>query len=142
MANFNFNKVIIGGRLTSDPELRTTPNGISVTTFTVAVNRKGGNGIADFISITAWRQTAEFITKYFRKASSICIVGSLQTENWTDQQGNKRSALKIIADEANFVDTKAEMPGARPADDAPVPDYTGANAPQFEELKDDEELPF
>ena len=82
MANFNFNKVIIGGRLTADPELKTTPSGISVTSFTIAVNRRfgGRNGedsVADFISVTAWRQTAEFITRYFRKASSICVTAQL-----------------------------------------------------------------
>ena len=75
MANFNFNKVILGGRLTADPELKTTPSGISVTSFTVAVNRRfggkaGEEAQADFFNVTAWRQTAEFITRYFRKASS------------------------------------------------------------------------
>ena len=113
MANFNLNKVILGGRLTADPELKTTPSGLSVTTFTVAVNRKaaksGENPQADFISVTAWRQTAEFITKYFRKASSICIVGSIQTRSWTDQQGQKRFATEIVADEAYFVDAKSEI---------------------------------
>ena len=84
MANFNFNKVILGGRLTADPELKTTPSGVSVTSFTVAVNRRfsGKNGEetqADFINVTAWRQNAEFITRYFHKASSICVVGTIQT---------------------------------------------------------------
>ena len=84
MANFNFNKVILGGRLTADPELKTTPSGVSVTSFTVAVNRRyqakeSGESQADFINVTAWRQTAEFVTRFFRKASSICIVGSIQT---------------------------------------------------------------
>ena len=74
MSNFNFNKIIIGGRLTADPELKTTPSGVTVTSFTVAVNRRfgGKNGEesqADFFTVTAWRQTAEFITRYFRKAS-------------------------------------------------------------------------
>ena len=112
MANFNLNKVILGGRLTADPELKTTPSGLSVTTFTVAVNRRtakaGETPQADFISVTAWRQTAEFITRYFRKASSICIVGSIQTRSWTDQQGQKRFATEIVADEAYFVDAKNE----------------------------------
>lgn len=96
MANFNFNKVIMGGRLTADPELKTTPSGVSVTSFTVAVNRNyrsksGEEPQADFINVTAWRQTAEFISRYFRKASSICIVGSIQTRSfWTDNQGQKR----------------------------------------------------
>lgn len=115
MANFNFNKVILGGRLTADPELKTTPSGISVTSFTVAVNRRfggkaGEEAQADFFNVTAWRQTAEFITRYFRKASSICVVGTIQTRTWTDQQGQKRFATEIVADEAYFVDAKSESP--------------------------------
>ena len=115
MANFNFNKVILGGRLTADPELKTTPSGISVTSFTVAVNRRyggkaGEEAQADFFNVTAWRQTAEFITRYFRKASSICIMGSIQTRTWIDQNGQKRFATEIVADEAYFVDTKSESP--------------------------------
>jgi len=170
MANFNFNKVILGGRLTADPELKTTPSGISVTSFTVAVNRNyrsksGEEPQADFLNVTAWRQTAEFITRYFRKASSICVVGSIQTRSWTDQNGQKRFATEIVADEAFFVDAKSESPlavqqaaaGYQAAAQAPsyVPDgyaaagnangagsYQNTNAPKFEDLSDDEELPF
>ena len=172
MANFNFNKVILGGRLTADPELKTTPSGVSVTSFTIAVNRRYGAkaGVeepqADFFNVTAWRATAEFITRYFRKASSICVVGSIQTRSWTDQQGMKRFTTEIIADEAFFVDAKSESPLAvqQAASYAPqnaqspyMPDtyapYSsasapaangglGAAAPKFEEITDDEELPF
>ena len=166
MANFNFNKVILGGRLTADPELKTTPSGISVTSFTVAVNRsfrgKGeGEPQADFFNVTAWRQTAEFITRYFRKASSICISGSLQTRSWTDQNGQKRFVTEIVADEAFFVDAKNESPIAVQQASAGygnqassyVPDsygsfgaqggaYQNQTAPKFEEISDDEELPF
>ena len=153
MANFNFNKVILGGRLTADPELKSTPSGVSVTTFTVAVNRRfggkqGEEAQADFFTVTAWRQTAEFITKFFRKASSICIMGSLQTRNWTDQQGQKRYATEIVADEAYFVDAKGEMQSAPPQSYAATtaqPNYeqTGIMpSPQFEQLGDDDELPF
>lgn len=113
MASFNFCKVIIGGRITAEPELKTTPSGISVTSFSVAVNRRSsGNqeSQADFFNVTAWRQTAEFVTKYFHKASSICIVGTLQNRTWTDQQGQKRFATDIVADEVHFVDAKSEMP--------------------------------
>jgi len=110
MANFNFNKVIIGGRLTADPELKTTPSGISVCSFVVAVNRnyKGPDGkqVTDFLNVTAWRGTAEFITRYFRKASSICVVGSVQTRSWVTQAGEKRYATEIVADEAYFVDNR------------------------------------
>lgn len=148
MANFNFNKVIIGGRLTADPELHTTPTGVSVVTFTIAVNRrftKGEESSADFFTVTAWRQTAEFISKYFRKASSICIVGHLQTKNWSDQEGNKHYSVEIEAEEASFVDAKNEAPEAvRQAASAPAsaPQYTGEAVPQFDAATDDEELPF
>lgn len=154
MANFNFNKVILGGRLTADPELKTTPSGISVTSFTVAVNRRVSSknseeAQADFINVTAWRQTAEFVTRYFRKASSICVVGSIQTRSWTDQNGQKRYATEVIADEAYFVDAKNEGQGAMPrvgadayGSAAPIYNNMPQNAPKFEEISDDEELPF
>lgn len=162
MANFNFNKVIIGGRLTADPELKTTPSGISVVSFVVAVNRnyKGPDGkpTADFLNVTAWRGTAEFITRYFRKASSICVVGSIQTRSWVTQAGEKRYATEIVADEAYFVDKLSEAPagigqesGAAPAQgqgqapaQAPAPGafMTPGARGQFEEIEDDGELPF
>lgn len=151
MANFNFNKVIIGGRLTADPELKTTPAGVSVTSFIVAVNRRhqakdAKESQADFITVTAWRQTAEFVTRFFRKASSICIVGSIQTRSWTDQQGQKRYATEVVADEAYFVDAKGV--GTAPVDQtgvqtaAPYVPEQYQTPPQFEELGDNEELPF
>lgn len=156
MANFNFNKVILGGRMTADPELKTTPSGIAVTTFTVAVNRRfggknEGEAQADFFNVTAWRATAEFICKYFKKASSICVMGSLQTRSWVDKDGQKRYATEIVADEAYFVDAKAEMPAAPAQQTAPaqgtyIPDaYTQPipqSAPKMEELAADDELPF
>lgn len=161
MANFNFNKVILGGRLTADPELKTTPSGIPVTTFTVAVNRRfadkqTGENTADFFNVTAWRQTAEFITKFFRKASTICVVGSIQTRTWTDQNGQKRYATEIVADEAYFVDAKGEMSsaGAVGAAASPagasnaaqqnnyIPQSYAAPAAPTEVLGDEEELPF
>lgn len=147
MANLNFNKVIIGGRITGDPELKTTPNGVSVTSFTIAVNRRfgsksGEDSAADFINVTAWRQTAEFITRYFRKASSICVVGTLQNRNWTDNNGVKHYATEVVADEAYFVDAKNEAPAATAQATNFVPAaYTG-EAPQFEEIGTDEDLPF
>jgi len=138
MANFNFNKVILGGRLTSDPELKTTQSGVQVTSFRLAVNRRGKDGETDFISVTAWRKTAEFITQFFRKGSSICITGSLQTRSWEGQDGQKRTVTEVQADEAFFVDSKSE---------AVVPSYNpyaapAATAPKFEPLDDSEPLPF
>lgn len=145
MANFNLNKVILGGRLTADPELKTTPNGISVTSFTVAINRARAKDSeetkADFINCTAWRSTAEFITKYFRKANSICVLGSIQTRSWTDNDGNKRFATEVLVDEARFVDSKSESQAA-PAESAAYIPEAYAAAPQFEQLGEDEELPF
>lgn len=128
MANLNLNKSILGGRLTADVELKSTPNGVSVCQFTVAVTRKGNREETDFINCVAWRNTAEFISKYFRKGSSICVVGAIQTRSWTDNNGNKRFATEVVVDEANFVDSKSEN-GQQ-------------SAPHFEEVKEDDDLPF
>lgn len=116
MANFNFNKVILGGRLTADPELKTTPSGVSVTSFSLAVNKPPRNGEAGdplFLNCTAWRGTAEFITRYFHRASSICVIGSISENRWTDRNGIARKENYVLVDEAYFVDAKAEMPGFR-----------------------------
>lgn len=123
MANFNFNKVILGGRLTADPELKTTPSGVSVTSFSIAVNkpaRKGEAGEPLFLNCTAWRQTAEFVTRYFRRASSICVVGSLSESRWTDRNGIARKENFVQVDEAYFVDARSEMPGFRNHSDVEV----------------------
>ena len=123
MANFNFNKVILGGRLTADPELKTTSSGVSVTSFSIAVNKPPRNGEAGeplFLNCTAWRQTAEFITRYFRRASSICVVGSLSESRWTDKNGIARREFFVLVDEAFFVDARSEMPGFRNHSDVEV----------------------
>lgn len=136
MSNLNLNKVILGGRLTADPELKQTPQGVSVTTFSIAVNRRGKDAQTDFINCQAWRQTAETICKYFKKGSSICISGQIQVRSWTDQQGNKRYATEVIADEVYFVDSKADGQGpGEPAFQAP-------QTPKFEEIDADDDLPF
>ena len=137
MANLNLNKVILGGRLTADPELKQTPQGVAVTSFSIAVNRKGKDAQADFISCVAWRQTADFICRYFKKGSSICISGSIQTRTWNDQQNNKRYATEVVAEEAFFVDSKAE--GGAGFDE---PAFQVQNAPKFEEVASDDDLPF
>ncbi len=117
MANFNFNKVILGGRISSDLELKTTPSGVSVCTFGLAVTRRFGgrddDKQTDFFNIVAWRQTAEFINNYFSKGSSICIVGQLQTRSYTDKEGKVRYVTEVTADEAVFVDSKAEADNNR-----------------------------
>ena len=153
MSSLNLNKVILCGRLTADPELKQTTSGIAVVTFTLAVNRryqsKAADGAqaqqADFINVVAWRQTAEFISRYFRKGSALCITGSIQTRSWQDQQGQKRYATEVVADEAMFVDSKNE--GSAQGfgyDPYSAPSYSSdpASAPKFEELKTDDDLPF
>ena len=153
MANFNFNKVILGGRLTADPELKQTQSGIPVVSFSIAVNRRYQSKDApqqtDFFNVTAWRATAEFVSKYFRKGSSICITGSIQNRTWTDQQGQKRYATDIVADEVMFVDSRQESSGVPAApqytpDAYSAPSFStpAASAPRFEEVKTDDDLPF
>ena len=137
MANFNINKVILGGRLTADVELKATPNGVAVCQFTIATNRKGKDAQTDFINCVAWRQTAEFISKYFAKGSSICIVGNIQTRSWTDKDGGKRFATEVIVDEALFVDSKSDAGQAESA-----PTFSTATAPSFSETSVDDDLPF
>ena len=138
MASFNFNTVTLGGRLTSDIELKTTQSGISVCSFSVAINRKANRQETDFINCTAWRGTAEFISKYFRKGSSICIVGSIQTRTWTDNNGNKRSTTEVIADEAYFVDSKADEQGGNTY----IPDDYKPTEANFEPVDNEDDLPF
>ena len=152
MANFNFNKVMLGGRLTADPELKQTPNGIQLVTFSIAVNRRyrsndNNQQATDFFNVTAWRQTAEFVARYFKKGSSIFVVGSLQNRTWTDQQGAKRYATDIVADEVNFVDSRGDGSTAAPYTpdayaSAPAFSTPAGVAPNFEEIKTDDDLPF
>lgn len=115
MANFNLNKVMLGGRLTADPELRTTPGGNPITSFTIAVNRpyaKESDEVkADFFNCTAWNKTAEFITRFFRKASSIYVEGHQENRSWVDEKGIKRYGTTVVVDEARFVDGKSESTG-------------------------------
>ena len=152
MSCLNLNKVVLAGRLTADPELKQTQSGISVTSFTLAVNRKYAKDQeqqqTDFINIVAWRQTAEFISRYFKKGSALCITGSIQVRTWQDQQGQKRYATEVIADEAMFVDSKSDnQPAANgsyiPGTTGYVPDaYAPTAAPKFEEINPDDDLPF
>jgi single-strand DNA-binding protein len=137
MANFNINKVILGGRLTADVELKATPNGVAVCRFTIATNRRGKDAQTDFIDCVAWRQTAEFVSKYFAKGSSICIVGTIQKRVYKDKDGNNRSAVEVIADEALFVDSKSDAGQAEQ-----TPTFDAGNTPNFEDIAADEPLPF
>lgn len=146
-ANFNCNKTFLGGRLTADPEMKQTQSGIPVCSFSIAVNRRTKQGEqqkADFFNVTAWRQTAEFVNKYFRKGSSIFVVGTLQNRSWTDQQGVKRYATDIVADEVTFVDSRNDAQGAEAASpDNYIPDaYKPAETANFEPVSGSDDLPF
>ena len=139
------NRVVLVGRLTRDVEVRKTTNGLSVASFTVACDRRQRRDAqnqqsADFISCVAWRQTADFICRFFKKGSSICISGSVQTRTWNDQQNNKRYATEIVADEAYFVDAKADAPVASFGGDAPA--FQTQESARFEEVASDDDLPF
>ena len=160
MANFNINKVILGGRLTADVELKTTPSGVSVCTFGLAVNRKyskEGEQATDFINCVAWRTTAEFISRYFKKGSSLCVVGNIQTRSWEDPQTKqKRYATEVIVDEAMFVDSKSDGAGQNLPSEArnnSVGNSQGGYIPEaystgsavgagFEPMGNDDDLPF
>lgn len=147
MASFNFNKVILGGRLTSDVEVKTTQSGISVANFSIAVNRKSskdGEKQVDFINCQAWRGNAELIGKYFSKGSSICIVGAIQNRSWEDNNGNKRYATEVIVDEVAFVDSKNDAQGTGTATPTNyIPDaYNVAPKGDFEAVETDDSLPF
>lgn len=142
----SFNKVILMGRLTENPELKQTQNGKSVTSFSIAVDRGyGENKQTDFFTIVAWTGTAEFICKYFEKGSAILVWGQLQTRSWKDQNGNKRYATEVKADEATFCEAKNASEGKHPAEQQSglQSGFGGfATAPNFEEVSSDEYLPF
>ena len=151
MSALNFNQAILAGRLTADPELKTTQSGISVTQFTVAVSRpkrKDDNtDTSDFISCVAWKERAELITKYFHKGSAIMVIGQIQTRTWTDNNNQKRYATEVLVDNIRFVDSKADAAQKSPTanENTGAPSYIpdAYKAPNFEEVSaDDGDLPF
>ena len=146
MSNFNFNKVILGGRLTTDIEQKQTQSGISVCNFTIAVNRKAtkdGKQEADFITCQAWRGTAEFLSKYFKKGSAVCVVGQIQTRSWTDANGQKKYATDVIVDEAMFVDGKNDAQGSETFNPTNyIPDAYKTPQTTKNSLVDDDDIPF
>ena len=161
-----FNKVILIGNLTADPELKQTTNGVSVCSFNIAVNRsfvKENDQKCDFFTIQTWRHQAEFVTKFFTKGKPILVCGQLQTRNWTDKEGHKRTSMEIVADELQFVghneatedkpkpaqpympSAYANAPSVIPGVNAKGGKQMQFNAPvsqQFEEIPTDEGLPF
>ena len=129
------NAVILSGRLTANPELRTTSTGISVTRFSIAVDRISKNGEekkADFINIVAWRGTAEFIEKYYHKGDSIAVEGKIQTNKYTDSSGQNRMSFEVLADKVHFMGSKKEA--------TQFPQTQSTPADDFEEISDSEPL--
>lgn len=150
------NVVCLLGRLTGDPELRRTQTDVAVTSFCVAVDRayqpKGQERQTDFINVVAWRGTAEFICRYFHKGQRIALNGSLQSRQYTDKEGNKRTAYEVVVDNAFFAESKREGSGASASNPfgSPIPSYgsdmqpafSTASEGDFEEIVGDDELPF
>ena len=153
----SFNKVILMGNMVADPELKQTQSGLSVCSFRIAVQRRvaktdNGQPTVDFFDIVAWRQSAEFVSRYFKKGSPILVCGQLQQRVWTDNQGQKRYSVEIQADEVTFASNAS---GASQGNMAPVnnnggytpdaygaPSFTNAGESTFEEIANDDSLPF
>lgn len=138
------NNVTLMGRLTATPELKKTPSGVSVVSFSIAVERnykQGDQRITDFINCVAWQGTAEFISQYFGKGDMIAVIGEIQIRNYTDRSGNKREAFEIKVNQASFC-------GKKSSDDTANKPETNINAnepaeaPTYTELAEDEDLPF
>ena len=146
------NKVILMGNLVADPEYKTTPNGVGVTSFRIAVGRRfakqGDEVTADFFNIVAWRNTAEFVSKYFNKGRAIVVVGSLQNRSWTHQNGQKRYITEVVADECYFAGNSGSGNGQSEGGTfygaEPAAQNMGAKpaAATFEELSTEDDLPF
>ena len=155
----SFNKVILIGNLTADPELKQTSGAtpVSVCRFTLAVNRRFARSnaqaaqpqqqTADFITVVAWRQSAEFVARYFKKGRPILVCGQLQSRSWTDPQGNRHYATEVVADEVSFVESKSDAPaGGNNTQYTPdaygAPAYATGSSTSFEEMPADDSLPF
>lgn len=157
MGNLNYNKAILGGRLTRDPEIKETQNGKKVASFCLAVSRQKEG--TDFLNCNAWDGTAEFISNYFHKGSCILVEGAIQTRKYTDKEGKERTATEILVQKAYFVDSKDENASTAPAQAVGQGDYmadryaniaTQMQAPPQQQqmgensytLDDSEDLPF
>ncbi len=148
------NQIVLMGRLTRDPELRHTQTGTPVSSFTLAVDRgftskESGERQTDFIDIVAWRNTAEFVSKYFVKGQMAAVVGRLQIRDWTDKEGNKRRSAEVIADNIYFTDSKKSRESdtgynyQQQKGDLPGGYQTPVTGSDFAELEDDDgDLPF
>lgn len=145
------NVVALVGRLTSDPELRHTPNSIPVTSFNIAVGRSfvrsGEERQTDFIDVVAWRSTAEFVCKYFKKGQLIAVEGSIQTRTYQDRDGNKRKAFEVVANNVHFTESKKEAADSvgqieDSKTESQTVAYTSGSDSDFQEIQSDEDLPF
>lgn len=147
------NNIVLMGRLTADPELRTTASNISVVSFTLAVERnfadkQSGQRQTDFIDIVAWRSTADFVSRYFRKGQLVAVQGSLQTRSYEDRDGNRRKAFEVVADSVYFAEAKRSSDGAASRYDSAPParaeepaSFSSGNDSDFVPIQDDD-LPF
>ena len=140
----SFNKCILIGNLTADPELRQTQGGTKVCSFSIAVNRRGKDAGCDFINVVAWKERAEFVTKWFKKGKPILVCGQLQQRKWTDKQGNTRYEYEVIADELSFVAgaDDAQTAKTEPSASLYLPTGYAADVPEYEEIPGDVTLPF
>lgn len=145
------NRVILMGRLVADPELKTTQSGISVTSFRIAVDRSyvkaGEERQADFINVVCWRNTAEFVCKYFPKGSLIALEGQLQTRSYQDKDGSNRYIVEVLADKVSFTGEKTERQESKPPQSYPKQTgtpvaYSNGSDKDFEEMPLDDDLPF
>jgi single-strand DNA-binding protein len=143
------NRIIIMGRLTKDPELRHTQSGVAVASFSLAVerdfkNRESGEKTTDFIDIVAWRNTAEFISKYFTKGRMAVVEGRLQIRDWNDKDGNKRKSAEVVADNVYFGDSRREGDAVGfSSSPSSGMSFAGEGGSAFAELADDDgDLPF
>lgn len=134
------NKIIVMGRLTRDPELRRTGNGTAVTSFTIACDRDFGDKETDFLDIVAWKQTGEFVSKYFSKGRMAVVAGRLQIRSWTDNDGNKRKTAEIVADNVYFGDSKSEQESNNSTPAFATPSTPSSEFVMLED--DDANLPF
>lgn len=149
------NVVAIMGRLVADPELKTTPAGINVCAFRIACDRsfvqQGQQRQADFIDVVAWRHNADFLCKYFAKGSMVAVQGRLQTRQYQDRNGNKRTAVEVVADSLSFAGS-SKKPGGQAVDEGgeappsdyrdPAPAYSQGDADDFTVIDDNDDLPF
>lgn len=141
------NVAVLMGRLCADPEPKVTPNGISVTSFTLAVDRSyqksGQDRQCDFIDIVAWRSTADFVCKYFTKGQLIAVQGSIQTRTYTDKDGNKRKAFEVVADNVHFAESKRDGNSHNGNNNTyNEPQYPTGDTGDFEEIPSSDDLPF